>query len=392
MPAIDVQLEILKKNINSIIANSTRLKSKTLTSVVAPIDISQYILTKRQIAKKIILITAGVVSNTGAAVQNIAGATQSAISSSAFLGADIPPEVPEALSNYDVQFGLNAATMIGQKITPEAAHFIVYGKFMRDESGNLIDNEVLYPDCVLQELAMPEIHPTMANIQVMITQLTRVLTMLPIRANELASDIMQSTMAIAANITAIASAAAILPPGAGVPVAFSAFQSLLANLMNLVSKVSNVAIDIEYLNYLPLLVDGAKMDAILNTINGVLTIINTTLATVDTITSFISSSSAAPTPPGVAGTPGEPITVEAKAEPDTVDEFYAGNIKLSATANKGSWEYTYRWTGPDGFLSSEKDLILIGAPYQSTEYTVTVTDKNDSANSATTNVWVNVAI
>jgi hypothetical protein len=238
---------------------------------------------------------------------------------------------------------------------------------------------------------MPEIHPTMANIQVMITQLTKVLNMLPIRANELASDIMQSSMAIAANITAIASAAAILPPGAGVPVAFSAFQSLLANLMNLISKVSNVAIDLEYLNYLPLLVDATKVDAVLNTINGILVIINTTLATVDTITSFISSSAAAPTPPGVAGTPGEPITVEATAYPDTVNEFYAGGIKLSATANKGSWEYIYRWTGPDGFLSSDKDLYLTATPYQSTEYTVTVTDKNDSANSASTTVWVTVA-
>jgi hypothetical protein len=314
-------------------------------------------MTKRQIAKKIILITAKTIGTAANLVEGGVSSANTIISSTAALEGNAPTNDPlaETTSSFEYQFGMNAANMIGQKVTPEAAHFIVYGKFLRDENGNLIDNEELYPECVFDPLAMPADHPTFAEIQVMIVQVMKVLRMLPIRQQEMLDDIAQAMIAIPASITSIASAAAIMPPGAGIPVAFAAFQGLMANIMNIVSKIAGVTVDIEYLNYVPILCDAQKADAIIGIINGYLIAINTVLLTIDGLTSIIPS---VPTPPGVGDEPGEPVKAEGSIEPGTIGKYNVETITLKGNATKGSWEYDYLWTGPNGFRSTEKEVSI----------------------------------
>lgn len=380
------QAEQLPKNIDKILEKVYELKSKTFfTPPVAVIDIKPMLLTKRQIAKKIILVSAGVISDIGQAVPAIEGAVQSTITSANQLGADIPNENSSIQSNYDVQFALNASQMIGKAMTPEAAHFIVYGKFKRDANGRLIDNEILDPDCVFTKLAMPDTHPTMSEIQIKINNVTKFLRMLGIKQQDLLDAIAQSMIAIPASITAIASAVAILPPGAGIPVAFSAFQGLIANIMSLVSKVSDVTIDMEYLNYLPLLVEAQKLDSVLGIVNAQLIAIHTILSTIDNITKIIPS---VPTPPGVGDTPGDPVTVEATANPGRVIIGSPQDVKLSAKASNGSWEFNYTWYGPGGFKSTEQNVIIIGGPVATTTYQVKAVDKKDASNSATSEITI----
>lgn len=384
------QVEQLPKNIDKILEKVYELKSKTFfTPPVSTIDIKPMLLTKRQIAKKMILMSAGIISDTGQSIPIIESNVKSTITSANQLGSDIPNDNSSITSNYDVQFALNASQMIGKAMTPEAAHFIVYGKFKRDSNGKLIDNEILDPDCVLTRLAMPDTHPTMSEIQIKINNLTKFLRMLGIKQQDLLDAIAQSMIAIPASITAIASATAILPPGAGIPVAFSAFQGLIANIMNLVSKVSDVTIDMEYLNYLPLLIDAQKLDSVLGIINTQLNAIYTILSTIDNITKIIPS---VPTPPGVGETPGNPVTVEASANPGRIIYGSTQDIKLSAKASNGSWEYNYIWTGPDGFKSTDKDVTIIGGLFITSTYQVKVTDKKDSSNSATSEITVFVDI
>jgi hypothetical protein len=385
---VSSQVVVLLKNIDDIVKKVEGIKSKTFLSPPVPkINITPFLMTKRQIAKRRILLAGGIINAAGATVQITNFAVNNTINSSAAMGADTSNAV-NPLDNYDVQFAANASRMIAQQITPEVAHFIVYGKFMRDEAGNLVDNEVLYPDCVLRELSMPDEHPTLSDIQLMINKVVKVIGKININLANMIDDIAQSMIAIPACITSIASAAAILPPGAGIPTAFAAFQGLMANIMNIVSKIGGVTEDIEILNNIPILVNPQKLDAILGLINGYLITINTTLDVIDGLTKIIPS---VPTPPGVGNEPGEPIQVEASASPDTYNKYETVNVTLSAKATKGSWEYKYRWETSNGKLvGTSKDVSFIG-PNSSTKYKVTVTDKKDSANSAIATVLINVS-
>lgn len=383
------EAEKLPKNVNELIDRVVELKSKTfMVPPIPKIDITKMLLTKRQIAKKILLVSAGAISATGQAVYSAAAVSQSTITSANVLGADIPSDgVDNVMSNYDVNFALNASQMIGQAMTPEAAHFIVYGKFKRNADGTLIDNEVLDPDCVFHKLAMPDTHPSMTEIQVMIAKVQKLLKMLSIKQQDMLDDIAQALISIPASITSIAAAAAILPPGAGIPVAFSAFQGLIANIMNIVSKISGVAVDLEYLNYIPLLVEAQKLDAILGLVNAQIIAINTILATIDGLTKIIPS---VPTPPGVGNEPGNPVVVEASAAPNVKIRNVPVDIKLSAKASNGSWDYNYQWSGPNNFYETGKDVIIKGGPYATSEYTVVAIDKKDSANKSSATVLIEV--
>jgi hypothetical protein len=381
------QIQQLPTNIDKLLDTVYKLKEKSfLVPPIPKIPIQTYLMTPRQIAKKIILVSSGAITAAGDILQASSNDTNTIITSASALGADIPNNNP--MNNYDTQFALNASQMIGQIVTPESAHFIVYGKFKRDVDGNLIDNEIKDPDCVFTKLAMPSSHPTFTEIQVMIMKVTRTLTLLPIKQKDMLDDIAQAMIAIPASIVSIASAAAILPPGAGIPVAFSAFQGLMANIMNVVAKISGVATEcnIEYLNYLPLLVEAQKIDALIGIINAQLIAINTILMTIDGLTKIIPS---VPTPPGVGNQPGEPVTLEVKANPTSVTHDIKQNVTLSATASKGSWEYNYQWLDNTGkVLATKKDLVIIDGPFTTTTYTCKVTDKKDSANSVSSDITV----
>ena len=385
------QAEQLPKNVNALIDKVIELKSKTfLVPPIPKIEITQLLLTKRQIAKKILLVSSGVISSAGQVVQSASVISNTTITSANSLGADIPSDgVTDVMSNYDVNFALNASQMIGQVMTPETSHFIVYGKFKRNADGTLIDNEILDPDCVLHKLAMPETHPTFSEIQVMIAKVNKLLKMLSIKQQDMLDDIAQALISIPASVTSIAAAAAILPPGAGVPVAFSAFQGLIANIMNIVTKISGVAVDLEYLNYIPLLVDAQKLDAILGLVNAQIMAINTVLDTIDALTKIIPN---VPTPPGVGVKPGDPVKVEATATPNMKSYNVPVDIILSAKASNGSWDYNYQWSGPNNFKSTDKEVTIKGGPFVTTEYTVTAIDKKDSANTAKSTILVEVTM
>lgn len=380
------QAEQLPKNIDKLIEKIYELKEKTFFAPPVPkIDIDSMILTKRQIAKRMILLSGGIISSAGTTIVSLDNSKNTILTSFNMMGADVP-NPSSVLDDYETQFALNASQVIGKAITPESAHFIIYGKFKRDSNGNLIDNEILDPDCVLKELAMPETHPTMTEIGVMIKKTIKALRMLGIKQQELLDDIAQTMIAIPSSVTAIASAAVILPFGAGIPVAFSAFMGLMSNIMNLVSKISGLAIDIENLTYLPIII-GDKADSIIGIINTQLIAIITILSTIDGLTKIIPR---VPIPPGVANQPGEPIEIEASVSPEIIQYGQSTNVYLSVRASKGSWEYDYKWRGTDGFYAEGKNVTIVGGPLTTTIYEVTVTDKKNKSNISKAEVRVEV--
>lgn len=381
------QIDQLPKNISKLIDNVYKLKEKTfLVPPVPKIDITNSLMTNRQIAKRMILLSTGALTATGQIITAEMSAAQTVVGGANATGANINTTQLNQSSN-DIAMATNAARMLGQFTTPESAHFIVYGKFKRDANGNLIDNEILDPDCVLQKIAMPAGHPTLASIQVIVTQVIKVLKMLGIKEQDLLDAIAQAMIAIPASIVSISSAAAILPPGAGIPVAFSAFQGLMATIMNLVSKVAEVTNNIEYLNYLPLVIKPDMLEIILVNVNATLIALNTVMGTIEAVTKMVPS---VPTPPGVGNQPGNPLTIEVTSNPTSMVIGVPKDVLLKATANGGSWEYNYQWTGPNGFASNLAQVTIKGGPFETSTYSCTATDKKDSANSATADVTVTV--
>lgn len=376
------QIEQLPINIKRLTEKAMELKGKTfLVPPMPKLDITPVLLTKRQAAKKRLLLASGAISASGMAVQAGESAVQGTISAAS--GLDGTPS--QIKTNYDVAFTANAARMIGAKMTPEAAHFIVYGKFKRDGNGKLIDNEIEDPDCVFTKLAMPDTHPTLGDIDKMIDDLTKALRMMGIRQAELIQDIAQFMISLPATIVSIASAAVILPFGAGVPTAFSAFQAFMQNLMNLASRLGDFSQDLQFLSFLPLVIQAEKIDSIIGIVNVQINAIYALLSAIDVLLNIIPS---VPSPPGLGNTPGESITLEVKAEPDKLLIGLRENVILKATATKGSWEYKFEWSGPGGFKSTDKETVIVDGPYSTTTYTCVAIDKKDSSNRATASVTV----
>lgn len=376
------QIEQLPINIKKLQDKALDMKGKTfLVPPMPKLDITPLILTKRQAAKKRLLLGAGVITAAGITISAGQQAVEGTISAASALDGSPSP----IKSNYDVAFTANAARMIGAKMTPEAAHFIVYGKFKRDANGRLIDNEIEDPDCVFTKLAMPDTHPTLGDIDKMVSDLIKALRLMGIRQAELIQDIAQFMISLPATITAIASAVVILPPGAGIPTAFSAFQAFMQNLMNLASRLGDFAQDLQFLNFLPLVIQAEKIDSIIGIVNIQINAIYALLCAIDVLLNIIPS---VPSPPGLGNTPGEPITLEIKAEPDKLPIGLRQDVVLKATATKGSWEYNFQWTDPSGVISTDKETRIKDGPYVTTTYTCIAVDKKDKSNRATASVTV----
>ncbi len=371
------QTELLPQNIKKLNDKIIQMKSKsTLAPPVPKLEIDNMIMTKRQISKRRLLMAGGIISASGQLINATNTASSATISNLNDLGADIDTSgTDDALANKEVQFAQNASQMIGQKMTPEAAHYIVYGKFKRGPNGELIDNEIEDPDCVNTSTGMPDTHPTFEDIQLTTNRALKALKMLGLRQQELIEDTAQYLISLPATVMAISSAAAIMPFGAGVPTAFAVFQTFVQNTMNLVSKIGNFAIDIEYLNPLPILIAAEKIDAVIGVINAQLNLIYTLLSVFDNLTATMPS---VPSPPGQNNTPADPINVDITMTPSPAQMLK--DVKITTSVTGGSWEYKYEWKTNDvnnTVLSNKKELTLKKV-VQNVDIKLTVTDSKGS--------------
>ena len=131
------QIEQLPKNISKLIDTVYKLKQKTfLIPPIPKINISKSLMTKRQIAKRMILMSTGAISATGQVIQSEVAAAQIVTGAGNSTGANIDTSgFDNVMNSNDVAMAMNAARMLGQVTTPESAHLIVYGKLKRDVNG-----------------------------------------------------------------------------------------------------------------------------------------------------------------------------------------------------------------------------------------------------------------
>ena len=313
------QSQQLILNIDKLSKTIYKLKERTfLTPPVPQIDIEKIAMTPRQITKRILLISGGLMSNAGQ-ISDIALTSSYAAQT---LGTDTTV-IDNAINSQEGLETLTALKLAGNAITEESAHLVVYGKLMRDENGKLIDNEILYPECV-GPLGIPDTHPLKDEARKKLYLAINAVKLIGIKQQDLLDDIIQAGISIASSITAMASAVAILPPGTGLPVAFAAFQSMISTIMALTSKISEILGILPDLEFVPLVIPMEKVESILIPINAVLSALIVIMGTIERITKIIPSF---PTPPVYI----PPVNIETISSPSA-----GGQVNGGGSIRKGN--------------------------------------------------------
>jgi len=342
-------------------------------------------MTNRQIAKKIILM----------------GGNMTGMSASAAVNTAVGQTVPPPVAGVANSMGANQQIA---SIDANLAHLIVYGKFMYDANGRLVDNEILFPDCVASDgegqgesgiTNMSIDFPLMQWIRDAKKEFKFAIAALRIKAGELGQAFIDMQFQLVLAVTTLASAATILPPGSGLPTALSAIKAIPTTLMAFQTRIMQLIPYLKPLSYLKVLIPVDKVDAAIAPINVVLNLIKRPFAIVDIILTLVTVlTGATPPVPGADGvTPPDPMEVKPTAEPNNLP---LGNpdktvVQLKANASKGSWQYVYQWSSdPFGFVSSKSDPTVI--PKVTTKYICKVADKQDTSNVVTSSVTVNVQV
>lgn len=354
------QAQILISNIDSLSKTIYKLKERTfLTPPIPKIDIQKIAMTPRQITKRVLLISGGIMSNSGQISQTALAASDAAQT----LGADTSV-IDNAINSQEGIETLTALKLAGNAITEESAHLIVYGKLMRDSNGKLVDNEELYPECV-GPLGMPDTHPLKDEVRKKLYFAIYAVKMIGIKLQDLLDDIIQAGISIAASITSMASAIAILPLGTGLPVAFAAFQSMISTIMALTAKIADLVGILPDLEFVPMVIPADMVDPILIPINAQLTALNTIMGTIERITNIIPSY---PTPPVYV----PPINIEVSSNPsDGGITNGGGSVKkgdqTTVNANPNFGHSFINWTSDNKEVSrllsytftADKDIKLV---------------------------------
>ena len=267
----------------------------------------------------------------------------------------------------------------GEMNNEEMAHFIVYGKFLYDDKGNLIDNEIEHPECVGQYPGsdtrikiMSDDFPILQEVKKMKMDMINSVAALRIKAGEIIIVSKEIPPQLILAITTIASAAVVLFPGSGLPTAISAIRNLLSSITALLTRISQLLTILGPLNYLELLLENSG--GFIDSVHNIMDMLYKPLVAIQVILGTIVAPVMALIPkiPGV-DSPAEPIEVDLKASSTQI--LRGEEVTIETSASKGTWQYTYSWSSvPSGFNSSEK--IIKVKPFYTTKYFVKVSDKN----------------
>ena len=335
-------------------------------------------MTDRQIAKKVVMMFGNM---TGLSVTELANTA--------------------VTDNVPVQGQPIVNKLAGQEINSidqNIAHLMVYGKFLYDANGQLVDNEILFPKCVAGEgkgesgiTHMSVSFPLLVWIKDLKKEFKNAIASLRIKAGELAQAYIDMQFQLVLAITTLASAATILPPGSGLPTALSAVKSIPTALMAFQTRILQLLPLLKPLSYAKVLIPIDKLDPAIAPINVVLKLILRPFVVIDVILTLVAAlAGATPPVPGVDGVPPDPLKLNLTAEPSSLPLFNPNGIyvDLKAGANGGSYHYYYQWSSsPAGLISNNKNPTH--KPTTTTTYTVKVLDTKTNEQT-TSSITVNL--
>lgn len=242
MSSAQEQINLLEENIEELEEIIYRLTKKE-----EPIDIQEYLLTPRQIAKKIMEFSA--------------------------------PMVP---------------TLDGEEIVPvedmdKSIHMVVYGKYMVGDDGILIDNEIKYPECVDKDKSIKDDHPIFKEkIKNMKKEIKNSLNQLSIKKDQLKDAYKLAGQQIITGSAALVSSATILPSGSGLPAALASIQTIVSAITDLQYKTLEILPLLGPLINIPLIIMDAGIDIILGSINLILSILIVLIGSIATLKELLS--------------------------------------------------------------------------------------------------------
>ena len=277
-------------------------------------------------------------------------------------------------------------------MSEEDAQLYIYGKVYY-ENGVLFDKDKNDPNspCIAKpgdEDYQPPIdiknHPLIQNIEKLIKDFKDGVKQFGVKLGEFLIAIPAAIAVIITSITALAAAVLILPPGAGLPTALTAVQTMIAAIKDLQAKIA------AFLPYLDPIVDaiGLLLDKAGQVVIGG---INTVFGVATKITGLISGIVGSLT--AVTGifnakkkeSEEQKPAVETKANKNSV--VYGDSVNLEATASGGDWKFSYQWTDSNGTVISSAAKATV-TPTQSTTYTCKATDGTGTASQSSINITV----
>lgn len=265
-------------------------------------------------------------------------------------------------------------------MTEERAQMIVYGKLYY-KNGKLYDNDEKDPNCIAVPgerdnreaffYFIPPIdlnHPLIDKIKNMIKELKDKLIQLGMKLGEFMVALPQAIITIATSLVALVSSAIILPFGAGLPTAITSVMTMIQTIKDLQAKTADILPLLGIVDIIGLVLpkEAQAVIATFNVIIGVLltilTLLNTIVGLIDKVTSLLSSKS--------KKMKEQKFKVKSSAEEKKIEK--GESTTLNAGASGGDWDYTYQWYDEDGnVISNEADVEV--TPKKTTTYYCKVT-------------------
>ncbi len=169
-------------------------------------------------------------------------------------------------------------------VDEKSIHISIYGKYLVGSNGDVVDNEIKYPECVDKNRGMSDNHPTMKDkIPNMKKDIKNSFRILKIKTTQLEEATKLASKQIVAGTAAAASALVLLPIGSGLPTAIPALQSIVVAINNLQKSVLEIIPLLGPLVNVPLVVGAAFLDTVLGLVNAVLIAITALLKVIDTV-------------------------------------------------------------------------------------------------------------
>jgi len=236
------------------------------------------------------------------------------------------------------------------EMTEENAQLFIYGKLYY-KNDVLYDNDLIDPSCVSKPTddkyypSLSETHPISKQIDKWIKELKDSLKQLGIKLGEFVDLIADTIETIALSLSSLVSSLVILPFGAGIPTALTAVKSMIIAIKNLQSKIGEIFPFLSAFDFVGYLLPISVLTGILATIIGILAIIKTITSSITSIFGVLSIILAL-----FSKIKKRSDNVQFKAFAiATPDHISIGQTSiLSVNANGGDYNYTYEWTDSYG--------------------------------------------
>jgi uncharacterized membrane protein YbaN (DUF454 family) len=180
---------------------------------------------------------------------------------------------------------------------------------------------------------------------------------------------------IAISLVSLVSSIIILPPGAGIPTALTAVQTMLKTLKDLQAAVAVFLPPIEDLFEVIGQILPKSAQPIINMITGIISILFGIISAILAIVGIFDKIMEA-VKKLTKKSEEQEMKTKAKAEPATVEQ--GESTVLTAEVTGGSWDFDYEWTGPGGVISNEQSPKVtpnFGQDGKKVTYTCKATDK-----------------